>query len=233
MKIVDIKGPIIPSNDQWIYDWFGIEATSPKKVHDQLKDSNGQDLEVHINSGGGSVFDGSEIYTTLKDYKGNVTVKIVGLAASAASVIAMAGKKIMMSPTGQMMIHNVAASSDGDYHQMEQMANILKNANQTIANAYKLRTGKSNEELLQLMDNETWMTPQQAKEYGFIDEVMFDTQLSLVASAYISGLLPNEVLEKMRNEHFTKPPEEEQISNDFDQGRLSIMRKRLNLLDKL
>lgn len=195
---VNIKGPIVGNSDAWIYEWFGIEATSPSMVDKAIEKANGEDLEVEINSGGGSVFAGSEIYTALKAYPGNVTVKIVGLAASAASVIAMAGNKVMMSPTAQMMIHNVSSCAEGDYREMEHTAEILKNANDTIANAYRLKTGKTQEELLRLMDNETWMTAQKAKELGFIDEVMFE-DIQLAASTSYSGLLPPEVINKMRN----------------------------------
>lgn len=197
MKI-NIKGPIISNSDAWIYEWFGIEATSPSMVDKAIEKANGEDLEVEINSGGGSVFAGSEIYTALKSYSGNVTVKIVGLAASAASVVAMAGKKVMMSPTAQMMIHNVSSCAAGDYREMEHTAEILKNANDTIANAYRLKTGKEQKELLSLMDNETWMTAQKAKELGFIDEIMFE-DLQLAASTSYSGLLPPEVINKIRN----------------------------------
>lgn len=197
-KKINIKGPIVSNSDAWIYEWFGIEATSPQKVNDALEKVNGEDIEVEINSGGGSVFAGSEIYTALKDYKGYVTVKIVGLAASAASVIAMAGDKVMMSPTAQIMIHNVSTYTSGDYRDMEHSAEVLKSANNTIANAYRLKTGKTQEELLTLMDNETWMTAQKAKELGFIDEIMFEEQ-QLVANYSYSGLLPPEVINKVRN----------------------------------
>jgi len=195
---VKIKGPIVGNSDVWIYEYFGIEATSPSMVDKVLEKANGEDLEVEINSGGGSVFAGSEIYTALKSYKGNVAVKIVGLAASAASVIAMAGNKVMMSPTAQMMIHNVSSCAAGDYREMEHTAEILKNANDTIANAYRIKTGKTQEELLALMDKETWMTAQKAKELGFIDEVMFE-DIQFAASTSYSGLLPPEVINKMRN----------------------------------
>ena len=196
---VNIKGPIISNSDAWIYDWFGIEATSPNSVDRALEKANGEDIEEEINSGGGSVFAGSEIYTALKSYKGNVTVKIVGLAASAASVIAMAGKKIIMSPTAQMMVHNVSSYAEGDYRNMEHTAEVLKSANNTIANAYRIKTGKMQEELLSLMDSETWMTAEKAKELGFIDEIMFENDIQLVASTDYSGMLPLEVINKMRN----------------------------------
>ena len=196
---VNIKGPIVSNSEAWIYEWFGIEATSPNSVNKVLEKANGEDIEVEINSGGGSVFAGSEIYTALKSYSGNVTVKIVGLAASAASVIAMAGNKVMMSPTAQIMIHNVSSRASGDYRDMEHTAEVLRNANDTIANAYRIKTGKTQEELLALMDKETWMTADKAKELGFVDEIMFENESQFVASTDYSGMLPPEVINKIRN----------------------------------
>src|SRR5690606_21231794 len=155
-------------------------------------------VEVVINSGGGDVYSGSEIYTALKDYSGHVTVKIVGIAASAASVIAMAGDKVLISPTAQIMIHNVSSIAQGDYRVMTHEAEILKNYNKSIANAYMLKTGLSQEELLTLMDKETWLNAQQAKEKGFVDEIMFDSTNRLVAGPTTS-LLPQNVINKMRN----------------------------------
>ena len=198
MARVNIKGPIVSNSDYSIYEWFGIEATCPKIVHDAIEKANGEELEVIINSGGGSVFPASEIYTALRDYAGNVIVKIVGLAASAASVVAMAGTKVLMSPTAQMMIHNVTTYAEGDYRDMEHTAEILKNANDTIANAYRLKSGKTQEELLALMDDETWMDAKKAKELGLIDEIMFE-DVQLAASAGYSGLLPPEVISTVRN----------------------------------
>ena len=183
---VNIKGPIVSNSEAWIYEWFGIEATSPNSVNQVIEKASGEDLEVEINSGGGSVFAGSEIYTALKSYTGNVIVKIVGLAASAASVIAMSGKKIQMSPTAQLMIHNVSSRQSGDYRDMEHMAEVLKNANETISNAYRLKSKMSQEQLLEMMNAETWMTAAKAKEYGLIDEIMFE-EAELVASLDYSG----------------------------------------------
>jgi len=199
MKKINVKGPIIRSDDQWIYDYFEIEATSPKHVSKLIDEAAGDELEVEINSGGGDVFAGSEIYTALKSYKGNVTVKIVGLAASAASVIAMAGKKVLMSPTAQMMIHNVSSMAAGDHRDMAHASSVLKNANDTIANAYRLKSGKTQVELLSLMDQETWFTAQQALENKLIDEVMFSDNIGLVASYGATEILPPEVINKIRN----------------------------------
>ena len=153
-------------------------------------------------SGGGSVYAGSEIYTALKNHKGQVNVSIVGLAASAASVIAMAGKTVKMSPTAQFMVHNVSSQGKGDYRDMQHMADILKTANETIASAYILKTGKSKDEILAMMDKETWLTAEKAKEYGFVDEVMFtndDSKFQLVAN-FMPNIIPTNVIEKMVKE---------------------------------
>ena len=225
-KKINIKGPIVSNSDAWIYEWFGIEATSPQKVNDALEKANGEDIEVEINSGGGSVFAGSEIYTALKSYKGDVIVKIVGLAASAASVIAMAGNKVMMSPTAQIMIHNVSSRAEGDYRDMEHTADVLKNADNTIANAYRIKTGKTQEELLALMDKETWMTADKAKELGFVDEIMFENDSQLVASTDYSGMLPPEVINKIRNT--IKNPDID-MNNDSD-ILMQQSKAKLNLL---
>lgn len=133
-----------------------------------------------LNSGGGDVFAGSEIYSALRAYSlngGGVTVNIVGLAASAASVIAMAGDVVRITPVGQIMIHNAyIQGASGDYRDMNHMSGVLKNVNLTLANAYRLKTGKSEGELLSMLDDETWLTPEQALRHGFVDEILFDDQ---------------------------------------------------------
>ena len=219
---ISVKGPIIDSDDQWIYDWFEVEATSPKKVIDLINQAkNNEDLEIEINSGGGSVFAGSEIYTALKSYSGKVTTKVVGLAASAASVIAMAGDKILISPTGQIMIHNASGGFGGDYRDMEKGAEILKNVNATISNAYRIKTGLSSDELLDMMNKETWLTPQQALEKKFVDEIMFTNDIKLVASIN-NGMLPQEVINKMKmelkNKELPKEPE-----NDIEAEKAKLL----------
>jgi ATP-dependent protease ClpP protease subunit len=134
----------------------------------------------------------------LKSYKGNVNIKIVGIAASSASIIAMAGNKISMSPTAQILIHNASGSFSGDCRDMEKGAEILKNVNASISNAYKIKTGLSSDELLSMMSKETWLTAQQALDNKFIDEIMFTDNIDLVASIN-NGMLPREIIDKMRN----------------------------------
>ncbi len=231
-KIISITGPIIDNNTQRFYDWMGIEATSPSKVSGSLP-SDKSDVDVVINSGGGDVFAGSEIYTLLKEYQGQVTVKIVGLAASAASVIAMAASegKLMISPTAQLMMHNVSTYGGGDYRDFEHTAEILKSANQSIANAYKARTGKSYEELKAVMDKETWLNAESAVEQGFVDEIMFaeKEELSLVAN-FGSGMLSGDAIEKIAElmEKQTGPIQENKQSAESQFRLLKL--KGVNLL---
>lgn len=199
MAKVNIKGPIISSDEKWIYDWFGIEATSAKDIEKAIDNANGEELEVIINSPGGYVDVGSEIYTLLKDYKGSTTGKIVGMAASAASVAAMGVDVLKISPTGRFMIHNASGVMQGDYRAMEHGSEILKECNKAISNAYVLKTGLSEETLLDLMNKETFMNAQKAKELGFVDEIMFDTSNRLINNTNESGMLPPDVIEKIRN----------------------------------
>lgn len=173
MMKINVKGAIVPNNDKWIYEMLEMDATSPKDVFDALPSTN-EDVEVIINSGGGDVFSGSEIYTSLKEYPGNVNVKVVGVAASAASVIAMAGSKIEMSPTAQMMIHNASSIAVGDNREMQTAYNMLTSANKAVANAYIAKTGKSEQEITDLMNEETWFSADTAVEQGFADSKMFD-----------------------------------------------------------
>ncbi len=202
MKNINIKGPIVPSDEKWIYELFDIEATCAKDVTDVLKNSNGEDVQLTINSPGGDVYTASEIYTELKDYDGNVESRIVGVAASAASVIAMAGK-VKMSPTAQLMIHNATTISWGDHREMDKTAEFLKGVNKSVSTSYQQKTGISEDELLKLMDEETWMTAEDAKEKGFVDEIMFNDAPQVVAS--LPGALPQNVIDKMRTDALKQP----------------------------
>lgn len=194
MTIIQIKGPIVSTNDKWLYDWWDMEATAPSDV---ILPSTGEPIEVHINSVGGDVYAGSEIYTTLKAYTGQVTVKVVGIAASAASVIAMAGDVVEVSPTAQMMIHNVASASYGDHRTFKHEAEVLENYNTSIANAYLAKTGKAMEDLLELMAYETWFTAEQAVANGFADKVMFAKEEVPSLVAHQQAMIPAHVVEKM------------------------------------
>ena len=200
MAKIRIAGTIISNDEKWIYDWFEIDSFCINDLYKNIQNEN-EELNIEINSPGGSVFAGSEIYTAIKNHKGRKVIAITGLAASSASVIAMAGDIIKMSPTAQMMIHNVSAVGKGDYRDMEHLGNVLRQANEVIANAYMIKTGKSKEELLSMMDSEKWFTPQEAKEQGFIDEIMFNesNELQLVAG-FKPNIIPIQIINKMKFE---------------------------------
>jgi ATP-dependent protease ClpP protease subunit len=202
MKI-DIKGPIISDSEQWIYNWFGIPATSPGKVKQQIEQAvRNRDNEIifEINSGGGQVYSASEIYTAIRSFNGKTIGQITGLAASAASVIAMGCSVLEMSPTSQIMIHNAATWADGDHQIMDDTSDFLQKVDQSIINAYTAKTGKTVEELKSMMNKTTWMTAQEALDQGFIDSIMFESAAKAVANTEISGMIPQKVIDKLRQE---------------------------------
>lgn len=151
--------------------WYGDEVT-PKMFKEELQDGEG-DITVWINSPGGDVFAAAQIYNMLMDYKGNVTVKIDGLAASAASVIAMAGTEVQMSPVAMMMIHNPATIAIGDSSEMKKAIDMLDEVKESIMNAYEIKTGLSRSRISHLMDAESWFNAKKAVELGFADKLLF------------------------------------------------------------
>ena len=152
--------------------WYGDEVT-PKNFKDELTAGEG-DITVWINSPGGDVFAAAQIYNMLMDYKGSVTVKIDGLAASAASVIAMAGTTVQMSPVAMMMIHNPATVAIGDAAEMQKAIDMLDEVKESIMNAYEIKTGLKLSKISHLMDAESWFNAKKAVELGFCDEILFD-----------------------------------------------------------
>lgn len=194
---INIKGIIASNDDKWIYDWLEMESTSPNDVQRLIDQANGEFLEVYINSGGGDIFAGSEIYAALRSYKSEVNIHVVGAAASAASVIACAGQSDI-APTAMYMVHNVSGGARGDYHVMDKSSEVLQTANKAIAAAYIAKTGMSEKEALIMMDQETWLTAQQAVDKGLIDRIAENQNLKLVA-AYQTPLIPQKVIDKIRN----------------------------------
>lgn len=197
---IKINGPIISSSDKWIYDFLDRESTCPRDVLDALPADNSA-IEININSGGGLVNAGNEIYTALKAYPGQVNVNVTGMAASAASIIAMAGDTVKISPVAQIMIHNVQNGIIGDYRVMDKNSDTLKKYNDALANAYVLKTGLSKEEVLSKMDEETYLNADEAIELGFADEILFTDQLEpqLIASD-ANNMLPQDVIEGFRKQ---------------------------------
>nr|DAK44865.1 MAG TPA: Putative ATP dependent Clp protease [Caudoviricetes sp.] len=195
-KRIKMKGPLISNNEYEAYEFFGLEAVSAKSITDQFPEDINEDIVLEVNSNGGLVTVGSEIYTALKNYEGHVTVEVTGMAASAASVAIMGADTVKMSPTAQIMIHKALLTrASGNSDDLEKAVNALKSSDQSIINAYVSKTGLSEEEIFEMMKNETFMSAQVAVEKGFADELMtFEKDLGAVASLE-SGLLPQAVID--------------------------------------
>lgn len=153
--------------------WFDDDVT-PAAFKAELLSGEG-DITVWINSPGGDCVAASQIYSMLMDYKGAVTVKIDGIAASAASVIAMAGTTVLMAPTALMMVHNPLTVAMGDSEEMKKTIALLDEVKESIINAYEIKTGLSRARLSHLMDAETWLSAHKAVELGFADDLLFQT----------------------------------------------------------
>ena len=195
-KRIKMKGPLISNNEYEVYEFFGLEAVSAKSITDQFPEDINEDITLEVNSNGGLVTVGSEIYTALKNYKGHVTAEVTGMAASAASVAIMGADTVKMSPTAQIMIHKALLTrASGNSDDLEKAVNALKSSDQSIINAYVSKTGLSEDEIFEMMKNETFMSANEAIEKGFADEIMtFEKDLGAVASLE-SGLLPQAVID--------------------------------------
>ena len=191
-RILELNGTIAEES------WFGDEVT-PQIFKSELMSGDGP-ITVWINSPGGDCIAASQIYTMLKEYKNTVTVKIDGIAASAASVIAMAGDKILMSPTSLMMIHNPSMIAAGDHRDMAKAIEVLEEVKESIINAYQLRTCQTRTVLSHMMDEETWMNAKKAIELKFADGMLEDKVLTDEMSGYLfsSRSVENSLLNKIK-----------------------------------
>mgnify|MGYP003644816380 CR=1 FL=1 len=166
---IEAKGK---STDIHIYDEIGVHGVTAKSFLEDLKGLKGKDITVHINSTGGDVFQGQAIYTALKNYSGKVTVKIEGLAASMATIIALAADKVEMTSNSLFMIHSPMSNVFGNKAQMRKQINALEKVETTMLSVYKAKTNISENEIEQMMARETWLSAHEALELGFIDEVL-------------------------------------------------------------
>ena len=165
-RVLEINGEIASES------WFDDDVT-PKLFKDELVSGNGP-MTIWLNSPGGDGIAASQIYSMLMDYAGEVTIKIDVIAASAASVIAMAGTKVLMAPTALMMIHNPMTMAWGDKSEMTKAIEMLDEVKESIVNAYEIKTGMSRAKISHLMDSETWMNANKAIELGFADDILTD-----------------------------------------------------------
>ena len=221
--------------------WFDDDVT-PELFKEELNAGSGN-ITVWINSPGGDCVAAAQIYNMLMDYKGDVTVKIDGIAASAASVIAMAGTKVLMSPVSMMMIHNPATIAFGDKTEMNKAIEMLDAVKDSIMNAYEIKTGMSRAKISHLMDAETWMDAHKAMELGFADEIMQRTEEDVgapdVSMMFSRAAVTNSLMDKIAAKCRIKAPDEsctgatEVTENNVDDGRSADeIRERLNFIKR-
>lgn len=213
------------ASESWLDD-----EISPAMFRDELNAGTGP-ITVYINSPGGDCVAASQIYTMLMDYKGDVNVKIDGIAASAASVIAMAGTNVQMAPTALMMIHNPATTAYGDHKDMQRAIDLLAEVKESIINAYEIKTGMSRAKLSKLMDAETWMDAHSAINMGFADEIMQrktpeeeDPDAPEVSVMFSQAKVTNSLLDKLNEKFRAKEPEEPKTSADSLLERLDLIK---------
>jgi len=195
---INLYGTIVASEDAWIYEYFEMDHTTPRQINEQLAQANGDDVEIYVNSPGGDVWAGSEIYSSLREYAGNTIAKVISLAASAASVAICGAKRVLISPTAQIMVHRASTGAWGNKNDLDQASQMVNSIDEGMVNAYEYKTGKTRDELFAWMDAETFMNAQQAVENGFADEVMFG-KVEKVAAVAVAPLFSNEVLSKVKS----------------------------------
>lgn len=211
-RVLELYGTIAEES------WFDDDIT-PRMFKDELLGGKGP-ITVWINSPGGDCVAASQIYAMLMDYPGEVTVKVDGLAASAASVIAMAGTKVLMAPTAMLMIHNPMTAAFGDSAEMQKAIEMLTEVKESIINAYEIKTGLSRSKLARLMDEETWMNAKRAIELGFCDGLLESNNASepVVAFAFSRRACDNALYNKLTNA----------MPNTEEEGRSVEELKRIN-----
>ena len=222
-RILTLNGTIAEES------WFDDDIT-PQLFREELNAGSG-DITVWINSPGGDCVAAAQIYNMLMDYRGSVTVKIDGIAASAASVIAMAGTRVLVSPVSMMMIHNPATMAMGDAAEMQKAIAMLDEVKESIINAYEIKTGMSRAKLSHLMDAETWMDAHTAVDLGFADEIMTRPEVTgaenhaagpmLFSRAAVTNHLMDKLAAKCRIE---KKPTQPERSVDDLMERLNLMK---------
>ncbi|MFT8459965.1 MAG: head maturation protease, ClpP-related [Liquorilactobacillus ghanensis] len=235
MTVVPIKGTIISNNDAWIYDFLEMDYTSPKKVQAILNQAK-DDIEIEINSPGGDVDSASEIYTMLSQYQGNVTTKIVGLAASSASVIAMAGDTVQIGKLGQLMIHRASAEIAGNANDVASGLQLLNETDKAIAKLYAEKTGKSADEMLELMKASTWIGADRAIELGLADSIIGEDEkpkLAMAASLNLTPTISNDVKAKLKLAIENKQNKENEATHQDDQksNDMSLLNAQIEYLE--
>ena len=229
-RVLEINGEIASES------WFDDDVT-PKLFKDELLSGSGP-ITLWLNSPGGDCIAASQIYSMLMDYEGDVTIKVDGIASSAASVIAMAGTKVLMAPTALMMIHNPMTLAYGNKDEMNKAIEMLDEVKESIINAYEIKTGMSRAKISHLMDSETWMNANKAIEMGFADDILEDKKKKCAADEVAFSFaakssemrLMNKLEAKFRDKPEVKQCPLKNVLEEMKGTKIEELEKRLNLL---
>lgn len=234
MKTYRLAGVVVTEDDRLWYDWSGQDCISAKGVSQLLEDAGGEDITLNLNSEGGSVFAGNEIYSMLKQYTGKVVVNINGLSASIASVLMLGADVINMSPSASIMIHKASGGASGTTDDMKKAINALSSIEKTIVSLYHKRTGLSKDRLARMMTNETWFTAEEALELGFVDNILDEADYSQTADTSLVAQYKTRVSDA---ENFSSVIAElkNQLKEEKMENQTSLLEKIKNILgsDKL
>lgn len=199
MKVVRIHGPIVSNDTALFYNWVGWDCCCPRDVETALENAEGEDITLEINSPGGVCVSGYEIYNKIRGYSGNVTAHVI-YAASAATLAACAADQTLISEAGIYMIHNTQSMAEGDYRQMDETGDALRQFNESLFNVYEKKTGMSRDDIQSLMDGNTYMGPQKAIDYKFADGLIPDskgTNLMTTAVAAQTQIVPENIAKEI------------------------------------
>lgn len=225
-RVLELYGTIAADS------WFDDDVT-PAEFKEELFSGSGP-VTIWVNSPGGDCIAASQIYSMLMDYKGDVTVKIDGVAASAASVIAMAGTKVLMAPTALMMIHNPATAAFGDHVDMAKAIDMLDEVKESIINAYELRTSLSHTQLSHMMDDTTWMNAKKAIELGFADDLLSDSKAAgtedVEAYSFSANAVEKALINKISAKAKAKPPAPAAVNQKPEGRNVADLKARLQTI---
>lgn len=229
MKTYRLAGVVVTEDDRLWYDWSGQDCISAKGVSQLLEDAGGEDITLNLNSEGGSVFAGNEIYSMLKQYTGKVVVNINGLSASIASVLMLGADVINMSPSASIMIHKASGGASGTTDDIKKAINALSSIEKTIVSLYHKRTGLSKDRLARMMTNETWFTAEEALELGFVDNILDEADYSQTADTSLVAQYKTRVSDA---ENFSSVIAElkNQLKEEKMENQTSLLEKIKNIL---
>lgn len=221
----------MPNDLKDVYQWMGYDSVTPNELQEALNEANGQDVTLEINSPGGYVDAGSEMYSSLKKYNGKVTAQIVGQACSAASWVALAADKVEMSPTAQMMIHRASTGVDGNSDDLASALQSLDSLDQAYVDLYAKKTGLDKQEVYRMMCATTWMNAQQAVDKGFADSIMFQDQTATaVVNAYGIPVLSDKAINRIKD--LLHKPEPKNLEKENKKTNSELQKKLAILFGK-